>query len=234
MELPEVMRELAALGKDSLKKRYIGNGAKEPLFGVATGAMKPLLKKTGKNQRLAEALYATGNYDAMYFAGMIAEPDRMTQADFDRWMEGAYFFMLSDFVVAVTLAEAPIAQATALMWLDSPRELTVSGGWSCWNWLTGWRPDADFDEGVMRNLLQRACRDIVSHNGRARIAVRNFIIAAGISYKPLFTEICAIAKDIDARALAYDDTKCFSGIAHSIYAEEQKGRIGFKRKSVRC
>lgn len=234
MELPEVMRELAALGKDSLKKRYIGNGAKEPLFGVATGAMKPLLKKTGKNQRLAEALYATGNYDAMYFAGMIAEPDRMTQADFDRWMEGAYFFMLSDFVVAVTLAEAPIAQATALMWLDSPRELTVSGGWSCWNWLTGWRPDADFDEGVMRNLLQRARQDIVSHNGRARIAVRNFIIAAGISYKPLFTEICAIAKEIDALSLAYDDTKCFSGIAHSIYAEEQKGRIGFKRKSVRC
>jgi hypothetical protein len=234
MELPEIMRELEALGKEPIKKRYMGNGAKEPLFGAAAGAMKPLLKKTGKNQPLAEALYATGNYDAMYFAGMAAEPGLMTHADFDRWMEGAYFFMLSDFVVAVTLAESPIAQTVALKWLDSPRELTVSGGWSCWNWLTGWRPDAAFDEGVMRNLLQRARDDIVSHNGRARIAIRNFIMAAGVSYKPLFKEICTIAEDIDALSLSYDDVRCFSGIARAIRAEEQKGRLGFKRKSVRC
>jgi hypothetical protein len=50
----------------------MNNGAREPLFGAATGAMKPLAKQTGKNQALAEELYATGNYDAMYFAGMIA------------------------------------------------------------------------------------------------------------------------------------------------------------------
>ena len=119
MESSEIMRELGALGKDLLKKRYVGNGAKEPLFGVAAGAMKPLAKKIGKNQRLAEELYATGNYDAMYFAGIIAEPDIMDEDDFNRWMERAYFFMLSDFVVAVTLSEAEIAKTAAEKWLDS-------------------------------------------------------------------------------------------------------------------
>lgn len=33
----------------------------------------------------------------------------MTEENFDRWMDEAYFYMLSDFVVAVTLAETDIA-----------------------------------------------------------------------------------------------------------------------------
>ena len=40
-----VMQELEALGKERMKKMYISNGAHEPLFGVATGAMKPIAKK---------------------------------------------------------------------------------------------------------------------------------------------------------------------------------------------
>ena len=37
--------------------------------------MKPIAKKIKLNQELAEELYATGNYDAMYFfAGIIADP----------------------------------------------------------------------------------------------------------------------------------------------------------------
>ena len=101
MDFEAVMQELESLGKERLKKMYISNGAHEPLFGVATGAMKPMRKQIKINQPLAEELYATGNYDAMYFAGVIADPKNMTASDFDRWMDGAYFYMLSDYVVAV-------------------------------------------------------------------------------------------------------------------------------------
>jgi len=113
MDFETAMQELEALGKERLKKMYISSGAHEPLFGVATGDMKPLAKKIKRNQPLAEQLYATGNYDAMYFAGVIADPKAMTEADFERWMDAAYFYMLSDYVVAVTLAEADIAQEVA-------------------------------------------------------------------------------------------------------------------------
>lgn len=88
MNLEMVMQELEALGKERLKKMYITNGAHEPLFGVATGAMKPIAKKIKINQPLAEQLYGTGNYDAMYFAGIIADPKAMTEADYDRWIDG--------------------------------------------------------------------------------------------------------------------------------------------------
>ena len=83
--------------KERMKKMYISNGAHEPLFGVFKGAMKPISKKIKINQPLAEELYATGNYDAMYFAGIIADPKGMTESDFERWMDGAYFYMLSDY-----------------------------------------------------------------------------------------------------------------------------------------
>jgi 3-methyladenine DNA glycosylase AlkD len=113
MTLDEVMTELEALGNERTKKQYKSRGAREPLFGVATGAMKPLFRKIKQDQALSEQLYATGNYDAMYFAGMIADPNAMTEADFDPWMDAAYFPMLSNFVVAVTLSEADCAQSVA-------------------------------------------------------------------------------------------------------------------------
>ncbi len=45
MNLEMVMQELEALGKERTKKIYQSNGAHEPLFGVATGEMKPLSGK---------------------------------------------------------------------------------------------------------------------------------------------------------------------------------------------
>ena len=78
-----VMRELEALGTAHTKKSYLSRGVREPLFGVATGAMKPLKKQVGIDQALADRLWDTGNYDAMYFAGMIADVRVMTEADFD-------------------------------------------------------------------------------------------------------------------------------------------------------
>ena len=118
MNFETVMQELEDLSKPRMKKIYLSNGAQEPLFGVTTGEMKPMSKKIKKNQPLAEELYATGNYDAMYFAGIISDPKVMTELDFDRWMDAAYFYMLSDFVVAVTLSESDIAQEVADKWID--------------------------------------------------------------------------------------------------------------------
>ncbi|MGF7050167.1 hypothetical protein J2T13_004692 [Paenibacillus sp. DS2015] len=137
MNFEMVMQELEALGKERTKKIYVSNGAHEPLFGVATGVMKPIAKKNKKNQPLAEQLYSTGNYDAMYFAGVIADPKAMTEADFNRWIDSAYFYMLSDYVVAVTLAETDIAQEVADQWIASGEVLRMSAGWSCYCWLLG-------------------------------------------------------------------------------------------------
>ena len=76
-------------------------------------------------------LYATGNYDAQTLAGIVAEPDKMTATDFERWMETANCRATADYVVAVTLAETGFAEELADRWIESEDENDQSAGWNC-------------------------------------------------------------------------------------------------------
>ena len=235
MDLETVMKELEALGTENMKKRYITNGAHEPLFGVATGKMKPLAKKIKKNQPLAEQLYATGNYDAMYFAGIIADPITMTEADFERWIDEAYFYMLSDYVVAVTLAETDFAQAVADKWISSGEELKMSAGWSCYCWLLGNRPDDEFNVTKIAGMLDQVEQAIHDSPDRTKSAMNNFIYTVGISYLPLHEKAVETAKAVGPVELRRDKKKSsILNASKNIQKDIDRGRLGFKRKYVRC
>ncbi|MGE7922650.1 DNA alkylation repair protein [Viridibacillus arvi] len=233
MNLQTVMQELEALGKERTKKMYITNGAHEPLFGVATGVMKPIAKKIKINQSLAEELYATGNYDAMYFAGIIADPKAMTESDYDRWMDGAYFYMLSDYVVAVTLAEADIAQDVADKWIASGEELRMSAGWSCYCWLLGNRLDEEFSESKIANMIEIVKNTIHFSPERTKSAMNNFLYTVGVSYLPLHEKAVETAKAVGPVEVKRDNKKSsFLNAFESIQKEVDRGKIGFKRKHV--
>ncbi|MCM3691046.1 DNA alkylation repair protein [Neobacillus niacini] len=235
MDFETVMQELEALSNERLKKMYIGNGAQEPLFGVATGKMKPISKKIKINQPLAEKLYATGNYDAMYFAGIIADPMAMTEADFDRWINGAYFYMLSDYVVAVTLAEAGIAQVIADKWIASGEELRMSAGWSCYCWLLGNRPDSEFSTSKLSSMLDQVEKTIHDSPDRTKSAMNNFIYTVAISYLPLHEKAIETAKAVGPVEMNRGKKKnSILQVSENIQKELDRGKLGFKRKYVRC
>lgn len=207
MNVEMVMQELEALGKERTKKMYISNGAHEPLFGVATGAMKPIVRKIKINQDLAEELYSTGNYDAMYFAGIIADPKAMTESDYDRWMDAAYFYMLSDYVVAVTLSESDIAQEVSDKWIASGEELRMSAGWSCYCWLLGNRKDVEFSESKISDMLDLVKHTIHDSPDRTKSAMNNFLYTVGISYLPLHEKAVETAKAIGIVEVKRDKKK---------------------------
>ncbi|MEY8755685.1 DNA alkylation repair protein [Peribacillus frigoritolerans] len=235
MNVEMVMQELEDLGKERTKKMYISNGAHEPLFGVATGAMKPIVRKIKINQDLAEELYSTGNYDAMYFAGIIADPKAMTESDYDRWMDAAYFYMLSDYVVAVTLSESDIAQEVSDKWIASGEELKMSAGWSCYCWLLGNRKDVEFSESKISDMLDLVKNTIHESPERTKSAMNNFLYTVGISYLPLHEKAVETAKAIGIVEVKRDKKKSsFLNAYESIQKEVGRGRLGFKRKHVRC
>jgi len=235
MDFETVIQELEALSNERLKKMYIGNGAKEPLFGVATGKMKPIAKKIKINQPLAEQLYATGNYDAMYFAGIIADPMAMTEADYNRWIDGAYFYMLSDYVVAVTLAEADIAQSVADIWIQSGEELRMSAGWSCYCWLLGNRPDSEFSVTKLASMLDQVEKKIHVSPNRTKSAMNNFIYTVGTSYLPLHDKAVDTARAVGPVEIKRDKKKSsILRASENIQKEIDRGKLGFKRKYVRC
>ncbi|WP_028562609.1 DNA alkylation repair protein [Paenibacillus pinihumi] len=235
MDLETVMQELEALGKERSKKMYQTNGAEEPLFGVATGEMKPIFRRIKLNQPLAEQLYATGNYDAMYFAGIIAEPKAMTEADFERWIDGAYFYMLSDYVVAVTLSEADIAQEVADKWIASDMELKMSAGWSCYCWLLGNRPDSEFSEAKIADMLELVKNTIHDAPERAKYAMSNFLYTVAVSYQPLHERAVETVNELGPVEVGSGTAKAkFLNTSDNIKKMIDKGKLGFKRKHVRC
>lgn len=83
------------------------HGVKEPFFGVKIGDMKPIQKRIKQDYQLALNLYASGNYDAMYLAGLIADDGRMTRKDLQRWAENARGGALAGATVAWVAAGSP-------------------------------------------------------------------------------------------------------------------------------
>lgn len=232
-DVKTVMSELESLGSEQILKIYKNHGAKEPLFGVTTGAMKPLAKKIKQNHELAMKLYATGNYDAMYFAGMIANPKVMMKEDFESWMEGAYFHGLSDYVVAALLAETEFAQEVASRWIHSEKEFYQSAGWSCYALLMSILSDSYFNQIKIKDMLEIVEQNIHTCQNRVRYAMNGFLIAVGISYLPLHEEALRIAKSIGKVEVYMGETSCKTPLAFSyIQKAIETGKIGYKRKKT--
>src|ERR687892_711817 len=95
----DIVAELKKLGKESAKRVLVKHGAKEPFFGVLVADLKKIQKRIKKDYQLALDLYDTGISDAMYLAGLIADDERMTKKDLQRWVEKASWHMLSEYTV---------------------------------------------------------------------------------------------------------------------------------------
>ena len=85
MTADEIMIELAAYGDAQTKKTLMTHGAQEPLFGVKVADLKKILKKTKKNHELSLELFATGNSDTMYLAGLMADEKKITKTQLETW-----------------------------------------------------------------------------------------------------------------------------------------------------
>ncbi len=138
---------------------------------------------------------------------------------------------LSNYVVAVTLAEADIAQEVADKWIASGEELRMSAGWSCYCWLLGNRSDVEFSE-IKIEIVKNTIHDSPE---RTKSAMNNFLYTVGISYSPLHEKAVETAKAIGIVEVKRDKKKSsFLNAYESIQQAVDKGKLGFKRKYVRC
>jgi 3-methyladenine DNA glycosylase AlkD len=68
--------------------------------------LQTIRKKIKMDYQLAKELYATGNADAMYLAGLIADDDKMTRADMQTWVKQAQSQNISEYTVPWVAAES--------------------------------------------------------------------------------------------------------------------------------
>src|SRR4029077_20679271 len=117
------------LGADSYKKVLLNHGICEPVFGVKIEELKKIQKKVKKDYKLALDLYATGNYDAQYLAGLIADEMKMSAKDLQKWVTSGNSPTLCGFTVAWVAAESADGHTVAMKWIDSKDENIAQTGW---------------------------------------------------------------------------------------------------------
>jgi 3-methyladenine DNA glycosylase AlkD len=235
MDLKQTMAALEKLGNAQTKKTWLNHGGTGACFGVKIGDMKVLHKQLKGRQDLALELYATGNLDAMYFAGLVADGARMSKKELEGWIKAARWSALSEYTVPWVAAESPFARELALKWIDAKAEHVAAAGWNTYSGIVATRPDAELDLKEIERLLARVEREIAKAPNRVRYCMNGFVIGVGSAVKPLLSQAKATAKRLGAVEVDMGDTACKVPPAlATIQKIESMGRVGKKRESFKC
>ena len=235
MTANEVLTELEKYGDAQTKKTLTRHGAREPFFGVKVGDMKKILKKTKKNHELSLALYNTGNSDAMYLAGLMADEKKITAAQLTDWVEKAYWYYLSEFAVPWVAAETSFGFDLGLKWIESEKENIAAAGWVTLAYYAAVNRDEDLNIDVYRQLLDRVVKDIHASQNRVRHTMNLFVITVGIAVKELTDHAKAAASKIGKVTVDMNGTACkVPSATEYIDNAIDKGQHGKKRKTARC
>lgn len=231
----DILKELKAYGDEQTKATLMKHGAKEPFFGVKVQDLKKILKKTKKNHELSLALYATGNTDAMYLAGLMADEKQITKEELQNWVDGAYWSYLSEYVVPWVAAETPFGFDLGLEWIKSAKETIASAGWATLAYCAALTDDEKLDTKVYIKLLDTVTKEIHASQDRVKYTMNGFVIAIGTYMPALTAKAREVAVEVGKVRVDMGGTACKVPLAKD-YIDKviDKGRIGIKRKSARC
>lgn len=231
----QVMKELKKKGSEQTRKIFAKHGAPENMFGVKVADLKIIAKKIKGNQELALELFDTGNGDAMYLAGMVADGTAMTRKQLETWAKKSNWQMVSEYTVAWVASESKHNRELALKWIDAKKEHVASSGWTTYGGIVAITPDEDLDLKEIKALLKRVEKEIDGAPNRVRYTMNGFVIAVGGYVAPLLKNAKATAKRLGKVAVEMNGTACKVPEALPYIEKiESAGRAGKKRKTIRC
>lgn len=235
MDVNEVMARLEALGNPQTKRIHQNHGAPEPFFGVKVGDLKPLVRKNKNDQALAEALFATGNGDAMYLAGLIADPQVITPEELERWAQASRWYMVSEYAMAGVAAESPHGWELGLRWIEDEAPHVQCTGWATLSGVVALRADGELDLAAIRGLLERVEKDLQQAPNRVRYTMNGFVIAVGCYVEALSALARQVGVAVGTVKVDMGKTACKVPAAPAYIDKVVKaGRLGRKRKVIRC
>ena len=235
MTAKEILNQLEAYGNERTKTTLMKHGAQEPFFGVKVADLKKVLKKTKKNNKLSLELYKTGNSDAMYLAGLMADETQITKEQLNNWVENAYWSYLSEYTVPWVASETKYGFDLGLEWIKSNKENVASAGWSTLANYSAVNQDEDLDIDRYRKLLKKAEQEIHSAQNRVKYTMNGFVIAIGSHIKELTSEAAKVSEMIGKISVDMNGTACKVPYAKE-YIQKiiDKQRVGRKKKTARC
>jgi len=235
--LTVVMAELKAKGNEKTRALYGRHGHPvERVLGVSNADMKAIAKGLKGQQALAMELYATGMMEAMYLAGMVADGAQMSKKELEAWANGARGMpMIESSTVPWVAVESEAGRELAVKWMAAKNDGVKSVGWATYSGLVSVRADEALDLKEVSELIDRVVKEVHEAENRVRKTMNGFVICVGTYVKPLLGAAKSAAKKMGDVSVDVGETACKVPVAGEYIAKvEGMGRVGVKRKTLRC
>ena len=234
--LKQVMTALEKKGNPARIKAFANHGAPPAeMFGVSVADMKVIAKQIKGEQELAYELFETGNGDAQYLAGMVADGSQMNKGLLDSWARGAVWQMVSEYTVPWVATESAHARDRAIKWMKAKKESVATSGWNSYSGHVTVTEDDELDIDEIADLLDQIEGGIDSAKNRVKYTMNGFVIAVGCYVKPLSKRAKAVARKLGKVEVEMGGTSCKVPLATEVITKvEKSGRAGKKRKTIKC
>lgn len=211
------------------------HGAQEPFYNVRIADMKPLVKKIKKDKELSMGLWDTGVSDAMYLGGLIADESEMSKKDFEKWIDQAYWYMLSECSVAWPAAEHEDGWKWAMEWFGSENPRYRQVGWAT---ASGYLQLKDKDlppTEELEKLIDKIESELQGEENRVKYVMNGFLIAVGGFVPELKDRAIEASKNIGKFEVDMGGTSCKIPDPPT-YIDKMHARDQWKKrkKTVRC
>lgn len=224
MTTDEVLETLRKLGKPQTAEIYKRHGSGDQVSGVLTSEIAKLKKKIKVDHALAAELWETGNAEARILSLSIADPEKLTRADADRFVTEGQVRFIGSYLSAL-LARSPIGEETMKAWMKSADEYFREMGYAIFAVRLKNSPDATTD-GEAEKLLAKIEREIHASPNWARYAMNGAVIAIGTCKPALRERAIEAARRIGEVSVDHGKTNCKTpdAVAYLAKAPKRKRR----------
>jgi 3-methyladenine DNA glycosylase AlkD len=120
--VPAILKQLKAAGTEKKRASAIRVGiAMDKAFGVSVGDVRAIGKWLNGQHALAKPLWATGIHEARLLATIIADPERITRSDIERWLDDVVSWDLCDHLCGNLASRRADAAELIHRWIRSPK-----------------------------------------------------------------------------------------------------------------
>lgn len=127
----EIVREMRSLANPSalegMARFGIDTGS---ALGLSVPTIRAIARRTGRNQPLAEQLWATGIHEARVLATLVADPLAITRSTMDRWVRDLNSWDVCDACCCNLFDRTPFAWETIPKWAAAKREFVRRAAFS--------------------------------------------------------------------------------------------------------
>ena len=207
--LDSVIKRLKSLSNPEAVKGMARYGINpEKNLGISIPNLRKAAKEIGRNHKLALSLWATGIHDARILAGMIDEPDKVSQKQMEQWVSGFDSWDVCDQCCMNLFDKTSFAYRKAVEWSAREEEFIKRAGFAmmaCLAWHDKNADDQQFEPFLPiikreasdnRNFVKKAVNWALRQIGKRNLKLNKKAIKTAKEIKKIDSKIAKwIASD---------------------------------------